>query len=85
MERQEDFSGKVVLVLLIVAIVVSIFGTWAVLEYATTIGSSPRTEQPAMEYGRESQGKVALTIVQPQSNTAPSEEDDIEKQDNMEQ
>ena len=66
MEQEEDFSSKTVLVLLIVAIVVSIFGTWAVLEYATSIEESPAIEQPSPQGQPVGGGQVSLTIQRPE-------------------
>ena len=70
MDEQEDFSSKTVLLLLVIAILVSIFGTWSVIHYTSEVKAAAQTEQPQASGDTDAKARVSLTIVQPANDTS---------------
>ncbi len=56
--RQSDLSQKTVVVLVILTVLISVFGTFAVLDASSSIKTTAKQAGPA-----ETQGKVTLNIL----------------------
>lgn len=62
---KRDVSKHTVVVLVVLAIVVSLLGTFTVIKETAGVHKVVNVNEEGVEYTQSSQGKVALTIVGP--------------------